>query len=511
MTVPDSTTPDSRIGNRRPFPWAGVLALCAIAVGIHVATAPRYGYFRDELYILDCGRRLDWGYVDHAPLVGLIARVTSATLGTSLLALRFVTGLSAAAKVLVTALIARELGAGRYGSVLAALSILVVPVYWVVDNQFSLNTYEPLFWMGCVLMILASLRTGRAALLLWAGVFAGLGLENKHSTAFFLVALALGLMFGPNRRMFRHFGIYAAGVIALALFLPNLIWQVSHGWPTLEFLNNVNRSHKNVELSPLQFLWAQVMMLGPVNALVWIPGLYLLILSSRRFLAYTYLIFLSLLMILHAKDYYLAPAYPMLFAAGAVFWERRQRWLRIAVPVLLILAIMPVLPLVLPILPPEQIAPYMAKLGFTPGKTEVSHSGPLPQYFGDQFGWPEMVSKIAGVYNSLPARERANTAIYAGNYGEASAVDFFGPKFGLPQAISAHNTFYLWGPRDYQGETLILLQSDRAGAEKYCRTVSDGPEVGHPLAMSEEHFRILVCHGLKQPLPELWPALKHWR
>lgn len=381
----------------------------------------------------------------------------------------------------------------------------------MIDNQFSLNTYEPLFWMGCVLMILSAMRTGRAAPLLWAGVFAGLGLENKHSTLFFLAALVFGLVLSPQRRVFRHLAIYAAGSIALALFLPNLVWQVNHEWPTLEFLNNVNRSHKNVELPPLRFLLSQVMMLGPVSELLWMPGLYLLIRSGWRFLGYTYLLFLTLLMVLHAKDYYLAPIYPMLFAAGAVFWERRRRGLRVAVPIVLILALVPALPILLPILPPENIAPYMAKLGMSPDKTEVAHSGPLPQYLGDQFGWPEMVSKVAEVYNSLPAAERARTAIYAGNYGEGSAVDFFGPKLGLPQAISAHNSFYLWGPRDFRGNTLILLQSDRAGAEKHCASVSDGPEVGHPLAMSEEHFRILVCHGLQQPLPELWPSLKHWR
>ncbi|MCA1614314.1 MAG: hypothetical protein LC800_09300, partial [Acidobacteria bacterium] len=160
--------------------------------------------------------------------------------------------------------------------------------------------------------------------------------------------------------------------------------------------------------------------------------------------------------------------------------------------------------------PVETFLRYQDALGFRPPKTEVGHAGPLPQHFGDQFGWPETVEAVARVYHALPADERAKAAIYAGNYGEAGAIDFFGPRHGLPKAISPHQNYFLWGPRDYTGEVLILLQSDRADAEEHCGSVEETERVGHPYAMAEEHYTILVCRGLKRPLKELWPDLKVW-
>ncbi len=491
-----------------PFPWRVVLAISVAALLIHVLTAPRYGYFRDEFYILACGRHIDWGYVDHAPLVGLIARLTTITLGTSLYALRFITGISAALKALLTALLARELGGNRFAVVLAAFSTLLIPVFLASDNQFSLNTWEPLFWLSTLLAILISLRTHRPKLLLWAGFFAGLGLENKHSTLFFLAALALAILLGPHRRLLRVPHLYLSAALAALIFLPNLLWQLAHNFPTLEFLQNVNATHKNVELPPAKFLVAQLMMLNPVNALLWLPGLYFLLRRAPfRFLGLTYLVLLIELMALHGKDYYLAPIYPLLLAAGAVFWSTR-RW-PFSVPAVLMLASIPVFPVVLPILPAEQLAPYMSKLGIAPDKTEVDHNGPLPQIFGDQFGWPELAAATAQVYATLPPDEQQRTAVYTANYGEAGALEFYSSSFKLPGILSAHNTYWYWG-RDASPNTLILVNSERLIREGHCSSVTEGPDVGHPLAMGYEHFRIRVCHGLKQPLPSLWPKLKHW-
>ncbi len=347
------------------FPWRSVLAVAIAAALVHFLTAPRYGYFRDEFYILACGRHLDWGYVDHAPLVAVIARLTSVILGTSLYALRFVIGLSAACKALLTALLARELGGNNFAIALAAFSTLLVPAFLAVDNQFSLNTWEPLFWMSTLLVILTATRLRRPKLLLWAGLSAGLGLENKHSAIFFLIALSAGLLLSPSRKLLREPYFYLAGGIAALIFLPNLLWQVSHNFPTLEFLRNVNSTHKNVELPPAKFILGQLLTLNPVNALLWLPGLYFLLRGTAfRFLGVSYLALLTIFIVLHGKEYYLVPIYPILFAAGAVFWcaKRRPYWL-VAV---LIVGALPTLPIVLPILPAQQVAPYMAKLGVAP-------------------------------------------------------------------------------------------------------------------------------------------------
>ena len=190
--------------------------------------------------------------------------------------------------------------------------------------------------------------------------------------------------------------------------------------------------------------------------------------------------------------------------------RRGLRWLKIALPAVVFVGGAIAAPLVMPILPVEKVVPYMEALGIKLPRTETHHSGLLPQHFGDEFGWPEMVAAVAGVYNSMPPDERAKTAILAGNYGEAGAIDFFGSGYGLPKAISAHQNYYFWGPRDYTGESLILLQWPLAGAQRWCHDVQQGPTLDPYYGMDEEHYTILVCHGLKMPLSEAWPDFKHW-
>lgn len=494
----------------RPAPWRLLLGLTAAAILIHVLTNGRYGYFRDELYFLACGRHVDWGYIDHAPLIGWLAWLQIHVIGTSMHAMGLLPALSAGAKVLLTGLIARELGGRRFGTLLACLGVLLAPVYLIVDNQFSMNTFEPLVWMGCILVLLVTLRRNDPRLLVWFGAIAGVGLENKHSTLFFGFAIVVGLLVSRDRRLLWNPWMWIAGVVAVALFAPNLIWQMQHHWPTLEDLANVRRTHKNVELPPLPFLAEQVLMMGPANLLIWAPGIWSLVRSRYRFLGFAYLALLAVMMALHAKDYYVAPMYPMLFAAGGVFWESRRRWVRVALPIVVIALALPLMPVALPILPADRLPAYESVIGLKPPRTEVGMRSELPQYFSDEFGWPEMVQAVAAVYWSLPPEDRARAAIYTDNYGEAGAVDFFGPRFGLPSAISGHQTYFYWGPRQYTGDVLIALNTKRQSLEQYCDTVTDGPWVGHPLAMSWEQFRIYVCRGMHPPLPQLWPAVKHW-
>jgi hypothetical protein len=220
------------------------------------------------------------------------------------------------------------------------------------------------------------------------------------------------------------------------------------------------------------------------------------------------------MMALKAKDYYLAPIYPMLFAAGGVLWEkiaeahRCLRWVKPAVPAIVIILGIVALPLTVPILPVDKIVSYEQALGIKTTRTEVAHAGPLPQHFGDEFGWQEMVQAVASVYNSMAPEQRAQTGILAGNYGEAGAIDFFGPRYGLPAAISAHQNCYFWGPHQYSGESLILLQWSREDARRWCHDVQEGPKLDPEYGMGEEHYTILICHGFKEPLAQAWPTLR---
>jgi len=494
--------------------------LAAAAVLLQMVTNGRYGYFRDELYFLAAGDHLAWGYVDFAPLVALLARVSRVLLGDSLHAIRLLPALAQGGEILLTALIARELGGRRFAVLLGCVSVLVAPVILGNATRLSMNPFEALFWMGSVYFLLRATNRNQPTLLLWCGVLLGLGLENKHSTAFFLLSLTAGLLATSNRRLFSTKWPWIAASVALLIFLPNLVWQVQHHFPTLEALRNVKATHKNVELPPLAFLWQQIMMLSPVSALVWIAGLGYLLFHPEgkryRSLGVTYLVFLAVMMAFKAKDYYLAPIYPLLFAAGGLFWEMLTEaraglhWVRVVLPAIVFAVGAIAAPITVPILPVEKVVPYMQALGIKMTRTEVHHGGPLPQHFGDEFGWPEMVAAVADVYSSMPPEERGKTGILAGNYGEAGAIDFFGPHYGLPKAISAHQNYFFWGPGQYTGESLILLQWDLEDAQRWCQDVQEGPKLQPYYGMREEHYTILVCHGLKKPLGEAWAQLKVW-
>jgi hypothetical protein len=494
--------------------------LAAAAVTLQMLTNGRYGYFRAELYLLACGDLLAWGYVDFAPFVALLARFSRFALGDSLHAIRCLPALADGAQILVTGLIARELGGKRFAIFLSCLTVFFAPVILGNATRLSMNPFEPLFWMGAVYFLLHAINRNEPRLLLAAGALLGLGLENKHSTAFFLVSLAIGLLLSPSRRLLASKWFWLGAALAFLIFVPNLIWQYAHHFPTLEALSNVRRTHKNIELPALPFLRQQLMMLLPVSATVWIPGLAFLLFSGKvrnyRCLGITYLVFLAIMMKLHGKDYYLAPIYPMMFAAGGVFWElttlthQKLRWLKVALPAAVFALGVVAVPLNIPILPVDKIVPYMNALGIKMSRTEVQDSGPLPQHFGDEFGWEEMVAATAQVYDSLSPEERAKTGILAGTYGDAGAIDFFGPRYGLPKSISPHQNYYYWGPRQYTGEVLILLHYDLADAQRGCQSVQVGPTLNPEYAMQEEHYTILVCRGSKLPLAQAWERLRVW-
>jgi hypothetical protein len=206
----------------------------------------------------------------------------------------------------------------------------------------------------------------------------------------------------------------------------------------------------------------------------------------------------------------------MLFAGGGVLWEKlllRLRFGRVVAGVYAAILMAfggLLLPLAVPLLPPERLIAYQTEIGITTPKTEVGHAGPLPQHFGDRFGWEEMTEKVSNVYDRLAPAEKERVAIYASNYGEAGAIDHFGKRYGLPRAISGHQSYYLWGARGHDGSIIIVLGEQQEDLEEVCESVEVKETVGHPYAMAEEHFDILLCRGLKRPLPEYWPSTKHW-
>jgi hypothetical protein len=488
---------------------------------LHVLLSGRYGYFRDELYFLDCGRHLAWGYVDMAPMIALVARLALA-LGGSLHVLRTIAGIGGAGIVALTMLLTWRLGGDKFAQGLAGACALVVPEFLGTASLLTMNVFEKLIWAACAYVLIRIVQTGNSRLWIWFGVLCGLGLMNKHSMLFFGAAVVAGLILTEQRKELLRPWIWLAGLITLLIFLPNIIWQIQHHYPTLEGLRNVAASGKNVVRSPMAFIGEQIILIHPITFPVWLAGLWFFM-GGRgnryRILGWMYLALLVIFIALHGKNYYLSGAYPMLLAGGGVAiedWLNRGRatqgklWPKAAIVAVVGGVGGLTAPLALPLLSPQGYVAYEAWLHIKPSKTEVHHDGPLPQFLGDQFGWPELAAEVGTFYNALPPDERAKTAILTGNYGEAGAIDQFGPKYGLPTALSGHQNHYFWGTMGFTGDNLITIQYGPRYLGRICSSVEKVGDHYHPWGMAEENRAIYFCRGLKQPLAEIWEDQKHW-
>ena len=495
-----------------------VVVIAALKFILHMAVAGRYGYFRDELYYIACSRHLDWGYVDQPPLIALLTWLEMHIGGTSLHSLRFLPAVAGVALVLLAARLAKELGAGNFGQWFAALATACVGVNFVIHYLMTMNAYEPLLWTGLAYVVVRIVNSGDQKLWIWFGVLAGVGLQNKYSIVIFAAGLIVGLLFTPERKSLLRPWIWTAGGIAFLIFLPNFIWNVQHHWPFLELIGNIKKSGRDVVVGPVEFLAQQTLIIGPQLLPVWLIGLLSLLLSKRyRALGVAYAFSLTFLIASHGKHYYLAPAYTVLLAAGAVAIERfviarNAAWLKPVAAGAIAASTIFVMPLVLPVLTPEQYQVYATKYApFAVPASEKSHlKASLPQHFADQFGWEEMTAAVNGAYQALPSEERAQTCIAASNYGEAGAIDFFGPKYGLPTSISAHQNYFLWGPHDCTGKILIALGDRLKTWQSRCERAEVAAELSHPYAIPFENGPVIVCHGLKADLQQSWPKLKNW-
>ncbi len=494
-----------------------VASLAAGVCLLHFLVIGRYGYFRDELYYAACGEHLAWGYVDHAPLIAVVARLSRWLLGDSLFALRFFPALAGAAKVLLAAWLVCELGGKRFALALACTVVFVAPIFLTFDSFLSMNAFEPVFWMLCAALAMRIVNGGNSRLWLLFGLVAGLGILNKHSMLFFGFGFFLALLITPERRFFRGKWIWLGGLIALLIFLPNLVWEIRHGWPTIEILRNVARV-KNVPVTPLEFIWQQALLVHPLAAPICLAGLYFFLRAKDgkpyRFLGWTYLLVLAQLLVLKGKIYYLAPIYPMLFAAGAVCIERSIRehnwnWMKPAILVPLAVGGIVAAPLALPILPIDAAEKYSKFWNVEDVKVEKIDTGRLPQLWADMFGWENQVATIAGVYHGLSPAEQAKCALITWNYGEAGAIDYFGAAYGLPKAISGSNNYHLWGPRNYTGEVVISVGVPLEILHELFGDVQQAALIVSEYAIPEEgNLPVYICREPKIPLRQAWPKLK---
>ena len=495
--------------------------VAGLNVFLHLLAINKYGYHRDELYFLDCARHLDFGYVDHPPLLDTLLAAARWLLGDSLVAIRIPAVLASTAVVVLVALMTRQFGGGRFAQLLAGLAAILAPVYLITSAMISVEGLNTLMWTVCLyLTLLISVAPTQKRWLL-LGVAFGAGLLAKYAIVFLGLGLAAGVALTPAAKLLRSKWPWIAAGLAFLIFLPNLIWQWTHGWPFIEYARAIHSSM--MEWIPLGlYLMSQVLFLNPVSLPLWFAGL-LYLLAGRdmkpfRLFGVAFVTILILLIVMKSKTYYPAPAYTILLAAGATGAERlfsrfRLRWLRPASIAALIIGGLPVLPYALPILPVEQFLAYSRIVHIESAFAfETGRRLKLPQYFTDMFGWDNQAEVVARVYQSLPPQERAKTVIYAENFGEAGAVNLLGRKYGLPPAVSGHFSYYYWGPGPADTEVVITLGRMRIEhLKKNFGDVNLAATITHPYAIFyENNLPVYVCRRPKAPIHQLWPGTRHF-
>src|SRR5713226_4963611 len=464
-----------------------VLYIGLAKLAIHLYAARFYGYFGDELYFMACSRHLAWGYVDQPPFIAVTVRIERMLFGDSLQSIRLFAALAGACTVLLAGCISRELGGKRFAQALAAVAVLVAGVCLSMNHYISMNAFEPPLWMGCALILIRIIKTGNQKLWLWFGVIAGIALENKYGIVFFATGVVAGLLLTEHRAMFLKPWIWLGGLIAFVIFLPNLIWNIQHHFPFFELLANIRHNGRNVPLTHLQFLGQVALHMNPVSVPLVLGGLWFYFAHPHgkqfRVLGWASLVLLAVILFsANGRPHYVAPADPTLFAAGGVameawFSRRGLQWLKPAYVCLLLITGAIGAPMAIPVLFPEVYIRYSQLLHFAPPPIETDKLGPLPQFYADMFGWEEMTVEVARIYNSLPPEVRTKTAILAGTYGQAAAVDLFGPKYGLPSAMSPLQSYFCWGPRDYTGESVMVVGIRREELERFFNSIEPAGEV----------------------------------
>jgi 4-amino-4-deoxy-L-arabinose transferase-like glycosyltransferase len=521
-TEPDAATSDPQLSDAtvgvEPFAWKPVLAAAGLGFAILMATAWRYGFHRDELYFLEASRHMAWGYVDQPPLSVGVMWLARHLFGTSLVGIRLFPALAVAGAVVLAALICRELRGSRFAQGMTALLVATSP-FLIIGHLAGPTAYDLVGWLGLSVLVLRILRTGRERLWLAAGAVAGCSILAKETILFLVGALVIGLLVNRQWRVFRSGWLWVGAAIAVAIWSPNLVWEIQHHWPAAEMSRNLRAEHGGLG-NTAKFVGIQLLLPGWWTLPVWVAGLLALLRETRfrwaRSFGVAYLVLYVLIGItIGDRPYYLAPLYGVLFAAGSIvgsevvagvrrFWSTRRPGRRLVwrstrrATVFVIAAGMLDLAVALPVLPAHWL-----------------HTVPLQKInynLGEEIGWPEFTATVAGVWRSLPTDERAHAVILTANYGEAGAIDLYGSRLGLPPAYSGHNNWWWWG-RPPDGTTTVITVGmypiylrHYFGRSSVVATIRNSAGVEN----DEEGQPVAIARRPLLPWPKLWPLLRHY-
>ena len=484
-----------------------------------IVFAGNYGIFRDEYYYIEISKRLAWGYVDVQPLSEVILSVSRALFGDSIFGIRVFSYLAGSVIVFISGLIARELNGSKFAQIFTAFLVIFSGVVLGTSSYFSMNSFDILLSALMFYFLIRLINTNNAKLWLVIGLLFGLGLQNKLTFLFLGFGLAVGLMLTQNREYLKSKEIWIGAAIAFIIFLPNIIWQIVNNFPTLEFMRNAS-AYKNKPMSLIEFTLNSLLELNPGYSLFVLTGIYFLFFNQQgkvySIIGWIYISVFLVFIFNNGKPYYMGVLYPVILAAGVIGADYLiENYLRPFVRTVLVILVIPsvfiVTPFAVPVLNVESFIKYSETLGIKPESGERSELGKLPQFYADRFGWEEMVQKVASAYNMLSKEERKEALIFGQNYGEAGAANFYRKKYNLPQAISSHNNFWIWGyPKDYKGDILIIIGSNYEDNSEFFEDVQLVENHSNKYGMSYENVGIFICRKPKMPIKEFWEKIKNF-
>ncbi len=486
--------------------------MAAGLVVLHVATSGQYGFHRDELASLDDAKHLAWGYVAYPPMIAFVGHTGLSLFGASVRGIRFLSAIAQAAVLVLSGLMAGEMGGKRFAQAVAALAVAISPVALASGALMQYVTFDYLWWVVTAYCVTRLLRTGNARWWVAVGAAIGFGMMTKYTMGFLVLGIVAGVVLTDARRYLTSRWLWIGVALSLLIFAPNAIWQAQHQWITFDFLKHIHardiRIGRTADFLPDQIKIATALFTLPL----WFGGLIALFLwpGLRRFrtLGWMYVVPLGLFILAKGRGYYLAPAYPMLLAAGAVWLERwiesrqpsRQQTLRVATYVLLAINGLLVAAIVLP------MAPIRSKWWDVSSKIDGD--------MREEIGWPDLANEVARIWNSLPPEQRAHAGILATNYGEAGAIDLYGPSLGLPKAFSGVNSYWALGYPVPPPETVIVVGLSQQYMNQNFENCQLAGHNGNPYGVhneeSDDHPDIYVCGKLRGSWTDFWNDFRYY-
>jgi hypothetical protein len=493
-----------------------ILALAKFLLQLSALFQPEYGMFRDELYYLACAKHLAWGFVDHPPFSIAVLWTWVSIAGDSLISLRIIAAIIGTVPVVLAGLITRQIGGEWKAQALACFAVLFSPIQIGVASFYSMNIIEYALILIIVWLLLRIILEHKSSLWITFGILLGVGIMNKHTFAVLAGFLLIGLLFTPSRKEFLKKYFWIGIGAAFLIVLPNLIWQISNNFLSIEFYKNAS-ALKNNPTPPLKIVIDQLLSSNPIAGILWVTGLVWFLRakerSEYRTLGIAFLLMLAMMVAAQSNRADRIALYiPVLVAGGAVVWEHLNakcfmKWLIPATAVLLFIVGIVSMPIVLPVMSPSATSDYIQKIGMQPS-FEKGVSAKLPQNLADRFGWKELADSVAAVIQRLPELERHSVVLAGQNYGDAGALEYYGRSLNFPKIISGHNSYWLWGPGE-QAAILIIVGNPRSRMEELFYDVQEGTRASTGWQMNYECNRpIWICRKPKMPLTEIWPKAK---